>query len=528
MYDIIIKGGTVYDGLGAEPKPLDVGITGDRIAALGELSPSKETRVIDAHGLAVMPGVVDILNHSDTHWTLFDEPSQESLLRQGITTIIGGSCGSSLAPIISPKALESLRQWVDISRLNINWQTVEEYLKFIASRPVGVNYGTLVGHITLRSGTLRPNTKKVSEEHIKEMQGVLGTAFRQGAFGISFGLAFDNAETVTLHEMEELATSARAYNALAAFHLRDEGKHLVPSINEVVDIARTSGANIEIGHLKAIGQSAWEDFSVALDLLRRARADGLNIHADFFPYNRTGSLLYTLLPGWAKEGGKDAIMSRLRDPEKKRIILNDLKALTLHYDRVTFASTMRKTGLVGKTLADAALAIGLPPEEALLNVLLINELSVVIFGHTLKDDHLHLLLKEPYTFISSDGIGKAEQGHLSATGNLVHPRSYGTVPTALAMARDSKGEISLSDVIKKMTAGPAEKVGITDRGRIVKDTHADIVVFDPSRIRDNATYENPYRYPTGIEWVIINGNIAVEQSTYRGALAGKVLRSGGQ
>lgn len=521
MYSYIIKNVTILDGTGKERWKSDIGIDGERIKSIGDLGTTKAAEIIDASGLYVAPGMIDLLNHSDTHWTLFEEPSQESLLRQGITTIMGGACGSSLTPIVDSNTLRSIQKWVDISKITANWRSTAEFFTELSRHQLGVNFGTLLGHGTLRRDVMGDSVLEASEDELDRMKLLLKESLEAGAFGLSFGLAFSHGRPVSRYELVSLSTLVAAHNKLVAMHMRDEGRGLLASIAESIDIARSSGVNLEISHMKAIGTKAWQDIPKALDMIKTARQEGLAIHADVFPYLRTGSLLYMLVPEWVREGGKEIIMAKLHSPQERSQILDGLRALTLHYDKITIASTLRKSGLVGKTIFEAAQILGMSNEEAMLELLFINELAVTIFGETLSEENLTEMIKEPFILFSSDGIGKAKKADLG--GNLIHPRSYGTVPKVLAYFVRDKNILSLEEAVKKMTSMPAEKLGLFDRGKIEKGYFADLMIFDPATIRDNATYADPYEYPGGIEWVFINGKPAVIKGSYRGALEGKIL-----
>lgn len=522
MYSYIIKNVTILDGTGRERWKADIGIEGERIKSVGAIETTKAREIIDASGFYASPGAIDLLNHSDTHWTLFEEPSQESLLKQGITTIIGGACGSSLAPIVDGNTLRSIQKWVDISRINANWRSTAEFFAELEKHKFGVNFGTLVGHGTLRRNVMGDSASEANEDEIDRMKLLLKESLIAGAFGLSFGLAFSHGRPASRHELVSLSSFVAASNKLVAMHLKDEGREFLSSVAEAVDVARSSGANLEISHIKAIGTKAWQDTPKALDMIKSAIKEGLSINADVFPYLRTGSLLYTLVPEWVREGGKEAIIAKLHSPQERVQILDGLRALTLHYDKITIASTLRKSGLIGKTLFEAAQILGMSNEEAMLEILFINDLAVTIFGETLNEENLVEMIKEPFTMFSSDGIGKSKRGELGS--NLIHPRSYGTVPKVLSYFVRDKNVLSLEEAVKKMTSMPAEKLGLRERGKIEKGYFADLIIFDPVTIRDNATYADPYEYPGGIEWVFVNGEPAVIKGSYRGALQGKILR----
>ena len=279
---------------------------------------------------------------------------------------------------------------------------------------------------------------------------------------------------------------------------------------------------VHIVHLKALGREAWDDLGRALHLLQAGVKEGLPITADAFPYIKTGSLLYTLLPPWARDGGKQMILQRVGDPKQKRIIVEDIRALTLHYEKITVASAKKTSYLVGKTVEEVSKDLECVPEEAILEMLLLNDLAVTIFGEIINEKNLEAIYREPYVYFSTDGVGRGlPQGQ---EHDLVHPRSFGASARFLQEYVREKSILSWEHAIQMMTAGPAGVVGLKDRGTLEKGMQADVVVFNPKEINDRATYTNPFQFPSGISWVLINGSIIVENGVYNGGHVGKVLR----
>src|SRR3989338_6457792 len=522
MFDVLIKNGIIIDGKQTKMFRGDVGIKGDRIDAIGDLSSKSATKVIDAEGQYVCPGFVDITNHSDTHWTIFTTPTQESFLRQGITTILGGSCGSSLAPLVHASDIGAIQKWTDISKVNINWLTVKEFLDELEKHPLGVNFGTLVGHGTLRRNIIGDRNMPADKEELEQMRFLLGEALHQGAYGLSFGLTFSHGRPAGDDELMALAGLVAQAKALCTIHLRDEGKSLLPAITEVLRIVRETGVSLEISHFKALGREAWGDLPKALHLIREGREEGLPIHADLFPYVRTGSLLYAMLPSWARDGGRAAILKRMDSPQERRQIIDELERATLHFERITIASAHREKAIIGKSLATIAENLGVSPGEGMLYILKTNELGVTIFGETIQDADIASILQEPYTFVSTDGFGLRAESAIS--GDLTHPRSFGTTARLLGEFVRDRSVVDWETAVHKMTLGPAAKMNLLDRGVIAPKAFADIVVLNPETIQDIATFTQPYQYPTGITWVLVNGTVAVEQGTYTGAKNGKILR----
>jgi len=519
----LIKGGTIIDGSGFPMAKGDIAVTGETIKSVGGMGGSA-TRVIDAAGKYIMPGVIDITNHSDTHWTLFSVPSQESLLRQGITTVIGGMCGSSLAPLIDPQSIRGIQKWIDISKINVNWRSEEEFFTELEKHQIGVNFGSLVGHGTLRRGIAGDSMRALSREEVEEMKLILRRALDEGAMGLSLGLATSHGGAAPQEEFVALGKVVADTNKLVAIHLRNEGRQLLSSVVEAVNLARATGAEIQISHFKAIGRKAWDDLKKALAVIRKAREDEkLSIWVDFFPYLRTGSLLYTFLPEWMREGGKESIVGVLMDPQKKSSVLDALGSLTLHYDNIIIAEAQRDKHAVGKSIAQIAHDAGISPEETVIQLLSINGLGVSIFGRTLNAKNVCMIARESYSMFGSDGVG--EDVSSKKKGDLTHPRSYGAAPRFLARLVRRGNILSWEEAVKKMTSLPASRLGIdSTHGFIKKGYSADIVIFDPDTVEDTATYKNPYQYPNGIEYVFVNGHLAIEKGTFTQALAGKILR----
>lgn len=524
-YSYVIKGGTLIDGSGAPMSAGDVGISGEIIKIVGKVGSSGVARVIDAEGKYVIPGVIDITNHSDTHWTLFSAPSQESMLAQGITTVLGGLCGVSLAPLTDPKAIRAIQKWVDISDINFNWRSAEEFFQELSRHNLGVNFASLVGHGTLRRDITGDNPRELSPEELESMKLLLRRSIDEGAVGLSFGFASSHGRTVPQDEIIALAKVAAETDTLVSIHMRNEGRRLLSSVVEVINIARSSGARVEISHFKAIGRKAWHDFRKALTIIRKARdEENLSIHADFFPYLRTGSLLYGLLPEWILEGGKEKIINVLVDPVKKGTVLESIQNLTLHFDNIIIADANKDKHAVGKSLEQLAREVGLSPEETMIQLLITNDLGVTIFGKTLLSGNLVDLAREPFSMFGSDGVGETG-GLLRNKMGLTHPRSFGAAARFLnRLARRTK-ILTWEEAVQKMTFLPAQAIGIHEsRGLLKKGFFADVVIIDPETLEDTATYTDPYQIPRGVEHVFVNGHLTVEKGIFTGALAGKILR----
>lgn len=520
-YDILIKSGSVLDGTGSSPILSDIGIKGDKISDIGSLTNASADVTINASGKYVTPGFIDITNHSDTHLTLFKYPGLESLLTQGVTTIIGGNCGASLAPLGSKEAINSIRKWADPSQINIDWATVEEFLQKVDGMRPAMNFGTLVGYGTLRRGVIGDEARLLNLEEREKVKLLLRDGMNQGAFGLSLGLSYGHERVSTTEEIIEIARILENIGGIIKLHLRSEGKEILASVNEAVRIGRETNAPIQISHLKAIGKKAWPSLPKAMELINEARSSGLKISFDVSPYGTTGSPLYLLIPAWARQDGFDNLFQKIGDPEERRKIIEALKLHTLHYEKILIMSAKTKT-IVGKTIEELAQSSGMSPEETLLDTVLANEGRVTIIGRTISRKNVENSIEDKDSMIASDGAGYSEEA--VGEGNLVHPRSFGAFAHFWHYLVTDKKMLAPQAAIKKITSAPAKIIGIEKRGILEKGNFADITIFDPQSFHDRATYKNPFRYAAGMEWVIVNGKMVVEQGKPLGIRAGKALR----
>lgn len=522
-YSLLITNGRIFDGKGNPPREADIGIGEERIEAIGELEEASSDRVIDVAGKYVAPGFIDVTSHSDTHWTIFTHPAQESMLWQGVTTILGGNCGASLAPLVSGEDVEGLQRWVNIREININWQTFDELASELERHAFGVNVATLVGFGTLRRGVLGEEGRAANSEEIRQMKFLLERSLADGAFGLSFHLGAGHEQAAENLEIIELLGVVASAKRFIKHHLEDEGMHLLPAISRVLTMSRRAAVRTHLSHFKALGRLAWEQFASALAMIERAQEAGLPLTLDFFPYTRTGSHLLYLLPEWARAGSDAQILERLRSAEGRRSTAEALRQLTLHYDRITIASSQRDIAHIGKTIAALAEGSGITPEEVLIELLIHNELRIAIFNEVISLEHIQTLAAKPYAMVASDGVGYALKAALAR--DLPHPRSFGAFPRALEWFSKEQPLSSWEEMIYKMTGLPASLLGFRDRGVLAPGMFADMVIFDPEELSAPATYENPYQPAKGITHVIVNGVIALEEGKRAEKLSGKFLRS---
>lgn len=525
MFDIIIKNGLVIDGSGDRKTfPADVGINGDKIAAVGDLQKESAKITIDAEGRYVAPGFVDVNNHSDTVFSLFTQPEMESMLTQGVTTALGGQCGSSLAPLVRGDVIAAIQKWTpDIREINVNWLTMAEFLAEIEKRKIGINFGTLVGHSTLRRGVLKDGYREATVEEIEIMKSLLEKAMKEGAFGISAGLIYSHAKAASSEEIIELGKIAAKYGGLYASHLRAEGENLVAAVNEAIRIGREGGCRIQISHLKAMGEQFWPEMERAIKMVETAKYTGLDINFDFYPYDFTGSVLHVLLPHWAVEGGRKEMLSRLKDPATRARIVREMSQNGRQdYEKIILATLGKEKIYAGKSIAAVAQNQEISPEEAIINILIANEGQAIGFIRTLSLENVKMAADHSLSFAASDGAGN--NLHYAKRWGLVHPRSFGCFPRFWRKYVEKEKIIRPEEAVFKMTGGPARKIGLKDRGLLKKNYFADVVIFDPRELADSATLENPYQFSKGVYHVLVNGQIALSGGKLTGNLSGRVLR----
>lgn len=522
MFDIIIKNGTIIDGTGGKKIKSDVGIKHGKIKEIGDLSGAKSLQVIDVDGLYVAPGFIDIQNHSDSYYTLFTQPNLESLVNQGITTIIGGNCGSSLAPLMEGKTIESIQKWANIKNVNVNWLYMKEFLEELERKRIPVNFGTLVGHATLRRGLIQDEVRRVTLEELRIMEGSLRLSLEQGAFGMSTGLAYTHAKLASAHEIIRLLKTVKDYSGIHALHLRDEKDSLVPAFEEAVYIARQSGVPLRISHLKAMGDKNWRAMSKILEDIVLLNEDGVRIYFDMYPYQSVASVLYIFLPDWVVKGGKKEMLKRLANKEIAASVMEEMKKQMLDYDKIIIANSMADRSFIGKSIKELAQNQGVSEAEAVINILLAAQGQVIVFIDNLSEDNLMEAMKSEFSVFGSDSAGYSTD--YFKNGELVHPRSFGSFPRILGLYVREKKVLSWEKAIYKMTGLPAELLSISDRGTLKRGNMADITIFNPKTIMDKAIYTNPFQHSVGIEYVLVNGEIVIDQGIENQVMAGRVLR----
>ncbi|MEK7500667.1 MAG: D-aminoacylase [Patescibacteria group bacterium] len=520
-FDIIIRNGLVIDGTGKRAAyQANVAIHGDKIFAVGSLHGARGETEIDASGLAVAPGFVDIQNHSDSYGSLLKNPGLESLVRQGITTVLLGQCGSSLAPLLKG-SLASIQKWTAVEGVNVNWSSMAEFLATLSQKPTSVNTATLVGHATLRRDLAGDAARPLNHKEQLQMAALLKRSLQEGAYGFSVGLAYSHERLATEEELLGLLKIIEAERAVASFHLRNEAEEIISALNEVIGLLHHAPVKSKISHFKILGEKNPANAEKILRMLEEAQRDGLPLYFDVFPYNASAMVLYLLLPEWAALGGRNQLISRIKTPGIKKDMIRDLTQKNYPYQNIVVASSTLGPNFLGKSIAEIAVSQNTSPEEAVLNLIAASRDQVVVFWHGLEEDIVEMFLKHPLAMIASDGSGYSSSDRLDL---IPHPRCFGMSARVLGHFVRERKMLTLEEAVHKMSGQPAQWLGLKNRGLVAKNHQADVVVFNPQTINDEATYANPFRYPSGVEHVLINGQVAFSSSGSDTRPAGQVIR----
>jgi N-acyl-D-amino-acid deacylase len=522
MFDIIFKNGTVVDGSGKAGYQADVAVSKNKISKIGDLKQVKARIEIDAAGKIVSPGFIDIHNHSDSHWRIFLDPQLPSLLYQGITTIIGGNCGASIAPLTDGRIIESIQKWTDLKRVNVDWLSFSEFADKMSQRKIGVNFGTLVGHSTLRRGVILDGMRRLDQDELEVVEKMLKRSIKEGALGFSLGLAYSHERQAAWDELEEFAEITKSNKKVLAIHLRDEAGEIVEAVQEAIDLAKETGASLQISHLKVMGEKNWPLMDKALEMIEKAREAGANINFDVYPYTQTNSVLYSFLPAWAAEGGKKMLLSRMKDaPLRKKIAREMKETAQIHYEDAIIAMCGFSSSLANRKISEIAAQQGITAEDAIIDLLIASEGRVITLADCLDEENVKKAIRHPLSIIASDGSGYGKS--FKESGELIHPRSFGTFPRVLGKYVREEKLLTLEEAVKKMTSKPAKKFGLNNRGTIEKGKIADLAVFDAEKISDRATVENPYQYSDGISEVVVNGRLAMQGGKLTGEMGGEFI-----
>ena len=516
-YSIVIRNGTIVDGTGNDRFKADVAIIGDKIVKIASTIEEVGETDIEAQGLIVAPGFIDIHTHTDR--TIFDAPLANSKIFQGVTTEVTGNCGSGLFP-----RKRIMKDETSVSN-GETWYNYKDFAASLDSLGLGINIICLVPHGVLRQEVIGWGKQPPTAADMTLMKSLLENALRQGAWGMSTGLTYIPGSYATTDELLELAKVLHKHEALYASHIRSEGSYLIESIKEAIKIGKNSGARIQVSHLKAMGRKNWGKVNKALELLQQARLAGVHIYADQYPYTASSTKLMQLLPSKLREGGTAQILQRLSNDDMRKYIIQRIdNQLNRRGGAVSVMviniQSEKNRSLDGKFLSEVGEILKIPPAEAVIRLLIDEKCEAGAIFFAISEDDMLTILADTTVAIGSDGSAYRADAIEKST---IHPRSYGTFARVLGMYVREKKVLSLENAIHKMTALPAKQLRLNDRGVLKQNYVADIVIFDPERIRDRAEYTNPHQYAEGVLHVLVNGAVAIREGKLTGIKAGKVL-----
>jgi N-acyl-D-amino-acid deacylase len=530
---LAIRNGEVFDGGGGPGVRADVGIVGDRIAALGDLSRVRARQEIDARGLAIAPGFINVLSWATE--SLLADPRAESDVRQGVTLEIFGE-GWSMGPLTPAMKREMAARQREV-RFGIEWNTLGEYLEHLERRGVVPNVASLVGATTLRVHELGSEDRAPSDAELARMCELVREAMREGALGVGSALIYTPAAFATREELRALALAAAEYGGAYVTHMRSETGRLLEALEEVLDIAAATRSHTEIYHLKAAGRENWLLLGRAIERIEAARAAGLDVSANMYPYTACATGFDAAMPPWVQAGGHHAWLARLRDPEIRRRVEREMGDGNVGWENLYAAAGSAENVLLlgfrreelrplaGRTLAEVARERGRTPEQTIVDLVLEDESRVTVAYFAMSEENVRRQILTPWIGFGSDEEALAPRG--AFLESRPHPRAYGTFARLLGpYVRDAR-LLDLGEAIRRLTALPAANFRLRDRGLLRPGCFADVVVFDPRRIADQATFSNPHRFATGVEHVLVNGQLVLHDSRMTSARPGRFVRGPG-
>jgi dihydroorotase/N-acyl-D-amino-acid deacylase len=533
QYDLLIRNGRIVDGSGRPAYVADVGIKEDRIVKIGQLSQATATRTIEARGLVVAPGFIDMLGQSETY--LLIDPRAMSKVMMGVTTEITGE-GESIAPI-NERQIKEQEDFLKRFNLTIDWRTLDEYFKRLEKQGSGVNLATFVGATQVREYVIGYDDRPPTAQELDQMKAVVAAAMRDGALGLSTSLQYVPARFAKTDELIELAKVAHQYGGIYATHQRSEANTIDASLDEVFEIAQKAQIPVEIWHLKTAYKKNWGRMAHVLARIKQARDRGLDITADIYPYIAGSTALSACLPPWALEGGTEKMLARLRDAQTRQRLKQEIAQEQTEWENIYLGSggpsgvligsvvNRELEPLQGKRISEIAAEQKKDPLDVLFDFILADRGQTGAIYFMMSEADMRAAMQAPFVSFCTDSGSRATDGPLA--GSKSHPRGWGSYPRILGRyVRDEK-VLTLEAAVQKMTGAPASRVGLRERGLVREGMFADITVFDPGKVIDRATFESPNQYPVGIEYVLVNGKVSVDKGQRTSALAGRVLRGPG-
>lgn len=532
-YDLILRGGTIYDGTGAEPYVGDVAIEGDTIVALGELSNAKAAAEIHVEGLAVAPGFVNMMSWANE--SLIEDGRSQSNIRQGVTLEVMGE-GDSMGPLNAAMKAEMVSLQSDI-RYDIEWTTLAEYLEFLERRGISPNVASFIGSGTPRQYVIGHEDRAPTDDELDQMRTLVREAMEDGALGVASSLMYPPGLFAETDELIALSKVAAEYGGMYISHMRDEGAQMIEAIEELLTIAREAGIRAEIYHLKSSGKPNWPLFDKAIAMVEDARAEGLQITADVYTYPAGATGLNVTIPPWVQEGGFEASLERMRDPAMRQRIIREMNTESDEWENmflmsgspenimmVGFKSEALKP-LTGKTVAEVAAMRGTSPEETIMDLIVEDGSRIGTVYFTQSEDIVRKAVALPWVSFNSDEASLAPEGVFLKSNP--HPRAYGSFARVLGKYVRDERVLTLEEAIRKLAALPAQNLKLDRRGELKQGYLADVVVFDPEKIQDHATFVEPHQYATGMVHVFVNGEQVLKDGEHTGATPGRVVRGPG-
>jgi N-acyl-D-amino-acid deacylase len=531
-YDLIIRNGTIYDGSGATPITGDVAINADTIAVIGELKNARGKQEIDAKGLAVAPGFINMLSWATE--TLIVDGLSHSDIRQGVTLEVFGE-GWSMGPLNEKMKQEEKAQQGDI-KYEIEWTTLGEYLEYLVKRGISPNVASFVGATTVRIHVLDHDNRPPTPDELEQMRQLVRQAMEEGALGVGSSLIYAPAFYAKTDELIELCKVAAEYGGMYISHIRSEGNRLLEAVDELISIAREANLPAEIYHLKAAGKENWQKLDEVVAKVEAAQEKGLRITADMYAYPAGATGLSATMPPWVQEGGFNDWVERLKDPAIRKKVLKEMTTPTNEWENLLLASGPDKVLLVGfksealkpltgKTLAEVAAMRGKSPEETAIDLVIEDDSRVEAVYFIMSEENIKKKIALPWVSFGSDAQSLAPEGVFLKSNP--HPRAYGNFARLLGKYVRDEQVIPLQDAVRRLTSYPAANLGIKRRGSLYVGYYADLVVLDPAKIQDHATFENPHQYSTGVMHVFVNGTQVLKDGEHTGAKPGRVVRGPG-
>jgi N-acyl-D-amino-acid deacylase len=533
-FDIIIKGGTVYDGTGGEGHVADVAIRGDRIAGVGDLAKASAKKTIDARGLAVAPGFINMLSWSNE--SLMQDGRSQSEIRQGVTTEIMGE-GESMGPLNDRMKTRLVREQTDI-KFEIKWNTLAEYLHYLEKRGISCNVASFLGATTVREYVIGLEDKQPTPEQLDQMRELVRKEMEAGALGIGTSLIYPPAFYAKTEELIELCKVAAKHQGKYISHMRSEGNQLLEALNELIRISREAGIPAEVYHIKASGEKNWPKEDELLARIEAAQKEGLKIRANMYTYTAAGTGLDACLPPWTEDGGYPALFKRLRDPATREKIAAEVRVDSDVWENLYLAAGSPERILLagfkseklkpftGKSLAEVAKMRGKDPIETIMDLISEDESRIGAIYYLMSEENVKKELAKPWISFGSDEASQAPEDVFLKSNP--HPRAYGNFARVLGRyARDEK-VITLPEAVRRLSALPATNLGLDHRGFIQEGMFADVVVFDPATIADRATFEKPHQYAVGMKHVLVNGVQVLKDGEHTGAKPGRALAGPGK